>query len=388
VNAIELRGVSLWRRTQEEFHYDFKRWFFDLLKNRTRGITRRRVLCDVDLIVERGAKIGIIGPNGSGKSTILKVICGILHPTQGTVSVEGSISPLIELGAGFDSDLSVADNIVYYGILLGYDRDTMIKRMPSILEFAELSDRQHEPVKSLSSGMAARLGFAVATELRPDILILDEVLSVGDESFKQKCRSRIAGLWDESITVIVVSHDMPYIVENCATAIRLEDGRIVDRGPAGRVVNAYLDEVHAEGRDQVPLTAYNRFIEVSPAVLVDYRHCTAFVDDLTVTGECVDVRGWAVFESEFGIGNDAYLLVGDRHLTRIPFGKSRPDVARVLNDERLRNTGFAGQVELPALPDGSYSLRVVVRRGDAFGISDELGPIAVRRQDGAFASLA
>ena len=380
VNVIELRDVSLWRRTQEEFHYDFKRWLFSLVRNQLRAVSRRRVLAGIDLTIPRGAKIGIIGPNGSGKSTMLKVISGILAATTGTVRVNGTISPLIELGAGFDENLSVADNIVYYGILLGYSRRTMLERMPSILEFAELSDRQHEPVKSLSSGMSARLGFAVATEMQPDILILDEVLSVGDESFKQKCRRRIRSLWNESITVIVVSHDMQYVVDNCDTVVRLEEGRIIEIGAPGQVVSSYLQDVRDAGRELIPLTAYNRFIEFAPAQLAAAKPCSAFLDKLSVDGERLDLIGWAVFDSEWGVGDDAYLLVGDRHLTRIPFGQSRPDVAHVSKEQRFENTGFAAHIDLPGLPPGEYSLRILVRRGVAFGLSDDLGPLEHRLQ--------
>jgi ABC-type polysaccharide/polyol phosphate transport system ATPase subunit len=389
-NSIDLSRVSLLRRTQEEMHYDFKRLFFSLLQNKYRRPTRRRVLSDVTLQIARGTKIGIIGANGSGKSTLLKVICGILEPTTGTVGVVGSIAPLIELGAGFDSELSVADNIVYYGILLGHTRQSMMDRMAAILEFAELSDRRKEPVKALSSGMVARLGFAIATEIRPDILILDEVLSVGDESFRQKCQDRIKGLWDENLTVIVVSHDMGFIAENCHLAVRLDEGRIVDRGPAASVVGSYLDHVHARNHDALGLAGYNRFVELPPERVREFSRCTASLDNFEldpVDPDALMVRGWAVLTCPDGVADDAYVLIGDTHLTRLPYGFPRPDVALVLNDDRLHATGFQARIDLPVLPPSSYPLRVVMRRGDVIGISDELTHIEVRSRDHRLASL-
>ncbi len=246
--AILVQNVTLWRRTQEEFHYDFKRFIFTLLRGKFRPPNRRQVLHDMNLTVRSGEKIGIVGPNGSGKSTLLKVICGILQPTDGSVSVVGNIAPLIELGAGFDPELSLVDNIVYYGLLLGIPRRKMLEHLDPILDFAELQEHRTEPVKTLSSGMGARLGFAIATEFRPDILILDEVLAVGDESFKRKCRERIDTLWDEHSTIIVVSHDLDFISRQCDRGIWLEKGAVKFDGPPHEAVLHYRLSVEADRR--------------------------------------------------------------------------------------------------------------------------------------------
>ncbi|MFN4832117.1 MAG: ATP-binding cassette domain-containing protein, partial [Pseudanabaena sp.] len=161
--AIRLGQVCLWRRTQEEFSYDLKKTVLSFFEGKYRQPAKKLVLDKIDLVVEKGEKIGIIGGNGAGKSTLLKVICGILQPTTGTVRVRGQIAPLIELGAGFDAEISVMDNILLYGVLLGFSRAEMQERARSILEFAELQDYELVPVKGLSSGMVARLGFAIAT---------------------------------------------------------------------------------------------------------------------------------------------------------------------------------------------------------------------------------
>ena len=237
--VVELRNVTLWRRTQEEFHYDLKRLLFALLERRYRAPQRRRVLHSVTVDIRRGEKIGIIGANGSGKSTLLKLIAGILKPTSGSVTVRGAIAPLIELGAGFDPDLSVVDNIVYYGVLLGRTHGEMSSRIEAILNFAELEDHANAPLKTLSSGMAARLGFAIATDVRPEILILDEVLAVGDEAFRRKSSERIARFWDAHSTIIVVSHDTKIIEGQCERAILLDAGRVVAIGSASEVMRQY-----------------------------------------------------------------------------------------------------------------------------------------------------
>jgi ABC-type polysaccharide/polyol phosphate transport system ATPase subunit len=243
MEIIRLDKVSLWRRTQEELSYDLKKTFLSLLEGKYRKPVKTLILDQIDLNVSSGEKIGIIGANGSGKSTLLKVICGILQPTNGVVKVQGKIAPLIELGAGFDSEISVMDNILLYGVLLGFSRTEMKERVRLILEFAELEDYIFVPVKALSSGMVARLGFAIATDVQPDILILDEVLSVGDESFQNKSKKRIENFWSKNTTILVVSHNLRFIQDTCNQAIWLNKGKIQIMGNADQVVEHYLESV-------------------------------------------------------------------------------------------------------------------------------------------------
>lgn len=243
MEVIRLDSVSLWRRTQEEFSYDLKKTLLSVVEGKYRQPAKKLVLNNVNLVVDKGEKIGIIGANGSGKSTLLKIISGILRPTTGNVRVRGQVAPLIELGAGFDPDISVMDNILLYGVLLGFSRTEMKARARSILEFAELEDYTLVPVKGLSSGMVARLGFAIATDVQPDILILDEVLSVGDEGFKNKCKQRMDQFWDDHATVLVVSHDLEFISTSCKKAIYLSQGNIKFAGDSQEVVDFYLETV-------------------------------------------------------------------------------------------------------------------------------------------------
>jgi ABC-2 type transport system ATP-binding protein/lipopolysaccharide transport system ATP-binding protein len=243
MEVIRLDNVSLWRRTQEEFSYDLKKTLLSVVEGKYRQPAKKLVLDNIDLVVAKGEKIGIIGSNGSGKSTLLKIISGILQPTTGTVRVRGQVAPLIELGAGFDPEISVMDNILLYGVLLGFSRAEMKGRSRSILEFAELEDYALVPVKGLSSGMVARLGFSIATDVQPDILILDEVLSVGDESFKNKCKQRIDKFWGDNATVLVVSHDLEFVSKSCKKAIYLSQGNIKFAGDSQQVVECYLETV-------------------------------------------------------------------------------------------------------------------------------------------------
>ena len=241
--VIRLEEVSLLRRTQEELSYDFKTTLLSIVSGKYRKPLKKLVLDNINFAVQEGDKLGIIGANGSGKSTLLKIICGILQPSAGSVRVRGEIAPLIELGAGFDAKLSVMDNIVLYGVMLGFSRQEMKERARLILEFAQLEDYALIPVTGLSSGMVARLGFAIATDVQPDILILDEVFAVGDESFKHKCQQRMEKFWQAHATILVVSHDLHFIQNSCSQAIYLEKGQLRMVGKVDKVVKLYLNGV-------------------------------------------------------------------------------------------------------------------------------------------------
>lgn len=241
--VICLENVELWRRNREHFHYDFKRAVFSLVQGKRFKIEKKLVLKNINLRVKRGEKIGIIGSNGAGKSTLLKVICGILSPTKGTVRVRGEIAPLIELGAGFDLEMSVRDNVILYGVLLGHSRQEMKQRLKDIISFAELEEYLPLPVKALSSGMRARLGFAIATSVNPDILIVDEVLSVGDAHFAQKSRKRMEELWQQNTTILFVSHSLEQVKQLCPKSVWLNNGEIAFMGDTEEAIQRYLDYI-------------------------------------------------------------------------------------------------------------------------------------------------
>jgi len=197
-------------------------------------------LQDVTLKVKRGEAWGLVGVNGSGKSTLLKVISGILKPYKGTIQVNGEIAPLIELGAGFDGNLTARENIFLNGAVLGHSKKFMEEHFDQIVDFAEIHDFLDSPIKNYSSGMKARLGFAVATMVNPDILIVDEVLAVGDFLFRQKCQKRMKEMLASGTTLLLVSHNIDTVKSLCDHAIWLNKGRVVEQGDVHTVCEHYM----------------------------------------------------------------------------------------------------------------------------------------------------
>ena len=199
-------------------------------------------LKNINLEIKKGEVVGIVGLNGSGKSTMLKVISGILRPSMGSGAVKGSISPLIELGAGFDFDLTARENVYLNGSVLGFSKQTMTEKMDEIIDFAELRDFMDVAIKNYSSGMVARLGFSIATITRPDILIVDEILSVGDFLFQQKCEKRISDMMSGGTTVIIVSHSLEQIERLCSRVVWLSKGNILMDGPTEEICKVYKEK--------------------------------------------------------------------------------------------------------------------------------------------------
>jgi ABC-type polysaccharide/polyol phosphate transport system ATPase subunit len=247
----------------EGIHKGFKRHphrrhFLTLKSTMIRDIWRRRqpeelfwALKGVDLEVPRGATVGIIGSNGSGKSTLLKIIAGILKPTRGRVEVNGRLSALIELGAGFHPEISGRENIYINGIMLGLSRREVMERFDQIVDFSELREFIDNPVKTYSSGMYMRLGFSVAIHVDPDILIIDEVLAVGDQAFVFKCLDRIDDFRRRGKTILMVTHNLAAVEKLCDTAVWLREGELVDQGRPRRVIDAYLLSVTRQEEEQM-----------------------------------------------------------------------------------------------------------------------------------------
>jgi len=208
----------------------------------------------VDLEVARGETVGVIGPNGSGKSTLLKLVAGILRPTSGTITANGRVTALIELGAGFHPEISGRDNAVINGMMLGLTRAEVQRRLPEIAEFAGIGEFIDEPVKTYSSGMYVRLGFAVAVATDPEILVVDEILAVGDEAFGHKCLDRIGRLQRQGTAILLVSHDLSLVKNLAHRALYLRAGRPVFTGPAEAAVARYRSDVASE-EEGAPATA-------------------------------------------------------------------------------------------------------------------------------------
>lgn len=199
-------------------------------------------LKDVSFEVKKGEAWGLIGHNGAGKSTMLKLICQIIKPYKGSVSVNGRISPLIELGAGFDMDMTARENIHLNGAVLGYSENFINQHFDEIVDFAEIRDFLDVPLKNFSSGMTARLGFAIATIVKPDILIVDEVLSVGDISFQKKCEERMNAMLKEGVTLLYVSHSIESVEKLCDHVIWIENGEVQMTGETKNICQKYIEK--------------------------------------------------------------------------------------------------------------------------------------------------
>ncbi len=236
--VIQVDGVSMRFNMPKEQLDSIKEFFVKFFKKQLL-FEEFTALSDVSLSIEAGEVVGIVGLNGSGKSTLLKIISGILRPTEGSVAISGSISPLIELGAGFDFDLTTRENIYLNGTVLGFDHAFIREKYDDILDFAELRDFENVAIKNFSSGMIARLGFAIATLVKPDILIVDEILAVGDFLFQQKCERRIAEMMAGGTTVLIVSHSIEQIERLCSRVVWLEHGRVKMDGRTAIVCEEY-----------------------------------------------------------------------------------------------------------------------------------------------------
>lgn len=216
--------------------------FKEYLIRRLQGRVQHRsfwALQNVNLSVERGEVFGVVGHNGAGKSTMLKLIARVLRPTKGRVLVRGRVAPLLELGAGFHPELTGRENVYLNGALLGYNHREMEAKFPGIVEFAELGDFMDAPMRTYSSGMWARLGFAVATDVQPDVLIIDEILGVGDESFQRKSAGRIEQFQRQGVTIFLVSHNLAAIESMCHRAAWIDHGQVRGIGPAAEIVRQY-----------------------------------------------------------------------------------------------------------------------------------------------------
>lgn len=235
---ITVEHVSMKFNLASEKFDNIKEYFIKTMKKQV-SYDEFWALKDVSFEVERGDSVGLIGLNGSGKSTMLKTIAGVLKPTKGTVTVRGTIAPLIELGAGFDMDLTARENVFLNGALLGYDHKQMEGFYDEIVAFAELQDFMNVPVKNFSSGMVSRLAFAIATIGTPDILIVDEVLSVGDFRFQQKCQERIQKMRNGGTTILFVSHNLSQVRDVCNKIVWLEKGNLKMKGDAEEVCKVY-----------------------------------------------------------------------------------------------------------------------------------------------------
>ena len=244
-DMIEVSHITMDFRLDRNHTTNLKEYVVNLLLGK-RKVEMFHALDDVSFTIPRGSVTGLIGPNGAGKSTILKVISGIYRPTGGQVQVRGQIVPMLELGSGFDAELSGRENILLNGAILGYSKDFLLPKVDAIIDYSELRDFIDMPLKTYSSGMLARLAFSIASVVEPDVLIVDEILSVGDERFQRKSRARMLEMMTNSgTTVLFVSHNLQQLRQMCDRVIWLDHGRIRAIGDAQDICDAYEKEAEA-----------------------------------------------------------------------------------------------------------------------------------------------
>lgn len=240
--VISLEHVGMRFNLSKEKVDSMKEYFIKLVK-RDLKFTEFWALKDVSFTVRKGDRVGILGLNGAGKSTLMKVIAGVFSPSEGKLSRQGVIAPMIELGAGFDMQYTGAENIYLYGAVLGHSRKFMQEKFDEIVEFSELKDFIDVPLKNYSSGMKARLGFSIATVVKPDILILDEVLSVGDAKFRRKSEKKLIDMMDTGVTVLFVSHNIEQVMRICNKAMILDHGSLLEYGDIEEVASKYIEMI-------------------------------------------------------------------------------------------------------------------------------------------------
>ena len=238
---IKANNISMRFNLGIEKNFSFKQAFINILSGKKKEKSYFWALNDVSFEVKKGEVVGFIGNNGAGKSTLLKIIAGVMKPTKGSVDIYGNICPMIKLGAGFDYDLTARENIYLNGAVLGYSKEFIDSKFNEIVDFSELKDFLDVPVRNFSSGMIARLAFSIATIVDPEILIVDEILSVGDIAFQQKSENKMKSMITGGTTVLFVSHSIEQIKNLCNRVVWLEHGKVVKIGPAKQVCEEYYN---------------------------------------------------------------------------------------------------------------------------------------------------
>lgn len=238
VTAVKVKNVGMRFNLSQERVDNLKEYLIKFVR-RDLKYDEFWALKDIDFDIKKGERLGVLGLNGSGKSTLLKVVSGVLKPSVGSVQTRGIVAPLLELGAGFSAEYTGRENIYLYGAVLGYTKDFLDEKFDEIVDFSGLGEFIEVPLKNYSSGMKARLGFSIATVVEPDILILDEVLSVGDKKFRRKSEKKIMSMFDRGVTVLFVSHSLEQVCRLCDRAIILDSGRLVAKGSVEKVARIY-----------------------------------------------------------------------------------------------------------------------------------------------------
>ena len=400
--AIRARGVS---KCYEVFESQGARLMHTLWPKRRAGLQEVWALREVDFEVRRGESIAVIGRNGSGKSTLLEILTGTLAPTGGEVRVNGRISALLELGSGFNPEYTGRENVILNGLLLGLAREEILRRFDEIVAFAEIGDAVERPVKTYSSGMMMRLAFAVQVLTDPDILVIDEALSVGDFFFQQKCFSHMRSLRENGVTLVFVSHDMGTVRDTCSRAIYLRQGRVQFAGETRLAIREYLAEA---GSRALPVEDQERGAAAGVATPGEFgailrdASWKAAQPEATLPGRVIAVAFYDAKETpstSFRLGSTMQIKVAYRpakerptHVTAVirnkydqvvtSLGSSRLGLSPPAPADGCEPAIFEMTVDLP-LEAGNYSVTIALahlvaaNRGESLDSTDPIGPIAI-----------
>ena len=355
-NAIEIRNMTKKFRTYKDKQKTLK----EMLTRRRGEVIENVVLDDISLDIKKGETVALIGTNGSGKSTLLKIMTKILYPNSGTVETNGKLTSLLELGAGFHPDFTGRENIYFNAAIFGLSHDEIDKRIDDIIAFSELGDFIDEPVRTYSSGMYMRLAFSVAINVDAEILLIDEILAVGDQHFQNKCFDKLEELRDSDKTIVIVSHSLGVVKVLCSRAVWIYKGKLRLDGDPTYVISKYLEQSAIDNKEEAKQAAESSEHLPRGAVFID----TPVPFQSVALNQPLTINGWSVSNS---LDGQVEVLFDEKpidNITRVP----RPDVFKAYQEDYAgfideATTGLTTTIDGSLLTEGTHRIEVILRDG-------------------------
>ena len=355
-NAIEIRNMTKKFRTYKDKQKTLK----EMLTRRRGEVIENVVLDDISLDIKKGETVALIGTNGSGKSTLLKIMTKILYPNSGTVETNGKLTSLLELGAGFHPDFTGRENIYFNAAIFGLSHDEIDKRIGDIIAFSELGDFIDEPVRTYSSGMYMRLAFSVAINVDAEILLIDEILAVGDQHFQNKCFDKLEELRDSDKTIVIVSHSLGVVKVLCSRAVWIYKGKLRLDGDPTYVISKYLEQSAIDNKEEAKQAAESSEHLPRGAVFID----TPVPFQSVALNQPLTINGWSVSNSLDGQVEVLFDEKPIENVTRVP----RPDVFKAYQEDYAgfideATTGLTTTIDGSLLTEGTHRIEVILRDG-------------------------
>lgn len=355
-NAIEIRNMTKTFRTYKDKQKTLK----EMLTRRRGEVVENVVLDDISLDIKKGETVALIGTNGSGKSTLLKIMTKILYPNKGTVETNGKLTSLLELGAGFHPDFTGRENIYFNAAIFGLNREEIDKRIDDIIAFSELGPFIDEPVRTYSSGMYMRLAFSVAINVDAEILLIDEILAVGDQHFQNKCFDKLEELRDSDKTIVIVSHSLGVVKILCSRAVWIYKGKLRLDGDPTYVISKYLEQSAIDNKEEAKQAAQSSESLPRGAVFID----TPVPFQSVPLNQPLVINGWSVSNS---LDGQVEILFDDKPIetiTRVP----RPDVFKAYQEDYAgfideATTGLTTTIDASWITEGNHRIEVILRDG-------------------------